>query len=341
MDRDQKFDDIIDNQLRVLTHLKVLPESVWNEAKKSKTVSLVDPHNEAAALNLRARSYLHANCRHCHRNNGGGGATIELGASFDQVGMKAVGVKPTQGTFGMTEARVISPGDPFRSVLLYRMSKLGKGRMPYSGSSMVDVKATQLIREWIERLPTSSDDGSFTVLRLRNYQRNLLSDSVQIEDQEFVSQKLREIFGTTSGALLLLDALDHRPMSERMKEQIIQLATQDKNPLVRDLFERFLPEDQRVKRLGLKIDEGALLSIQGDAREGKKLFFEMAGLQCRNCHRVHQHGKELGPDLTQNREKNYLALSCWKTSFNHQRRLMRNTTPISCRRSQARCIPAC
>ncbi|MCA9017046.1 MAG: c-type cytochrome, partial [Planctomycetaceae bacterium] len=280
-------------------HIKVLPETVWNEAKESKTLTLVNPHNATADVKLRARSYLHANCRHCHRSNGGGGSTIELDASFDLAGMKAVGVKPTQGTFGITEAQIISPGDPFRSVLLYRMSKLGKGRMPYSGSSLVDVQATQLIREWIEGLQTSSDDSSFTVLRLRSQQRNLLADSVQIEDQDFVSQKLQEILGTTSGALLLLDALDRMPMSEQMKAQIVQLGTQGKSPLVSDLFERFLPEDQRVKRLGLKIDHGALLAIQGDAREGKKLFFEMSGLQCRNCHRVHQHGKELGPDLTQ------------------------------------------
>ncbi|QDT44324.1 Quinoprotein glucose dehydrogenase B precursor [Gimesia alba] len=299
LNRNQKYGDMVDNQIRALAHIKVLPESVWNEAKASKTLTLANPHNASVDVKLRARSYLHANCRHCHRNNGGGGSTIELGASFDRAGMKAVGVKPTQGTFGITEARIISPGDPFRSVLLYRISKLGKGRMPYSGSSMVDVKATQLIREWIERMQTSSDDSSFTVLRLRNYQRNLLADSVQIEDQEFVSQKIQGILGTTSGALLLLDALDQRPMSEQMKDQIIQLGTQDQSPLVSDLFERFIPEDQRVKRLGLKIDEGTLLSIQGDAREGKKLFFEMAGLQCRNCHRVHQYGKELGPDLTQ------------------------------------------
>lgn len=299
LNRNQKFGDVIDNQLRALAHLKVLPESVWKEAKESKTQTLVDPRNPAHSVNLRARSYLHTNCRHCHRSNGGGGSTIELDASFDLAGMKTLSVTPTQGAFGIEGAQIISPGDPFRSVLLYRMSKLGKGRMPYSGSSLVDVQGTQLIREWIRSLPVNPDDSDFTVLRLRNHQRNLLDDSVQIEDRDFVSEKLQDILGTTSGGLLLLDALDRMPMSEQMKEQIIQLATREKNPLVSDLFERFLPEGQRVKRLGLAIDHGTLLSLQGDSRAGKKLFFEMSGLQCRNCHRVHQHGKELGPDLTQ------------------------------------------
>ncbi|MFH1301572.1 MAG: PQQ-dependent sugar dehydrogenase, partial [Planctomycetota bacterium] len=299
LNRNQKYGEVVDHQLRTLAHIKVLPESVWTDSKGARAQYLVDPYDTSAALNTRARSYLHANCRHCHRSNGGGGSTIELDASLDFAGMKAIGVAPTQGTFGIQGAEVISPGDPFRSVLLYRMSKLGKGRMPYSGSSLVDQRGTQLIREWMEFLPTSSDSSDFTVLRLRNRQRNLLHDSVQIEDQDFVSKKLREILGSTSGALLLLDAIDRMAMSERMKKLIIQMATQSENPLVRDLFERFLPEDQRVKRLGMKIDHAALLSLQGDSREGKKLFFEMSGLQCRNCHRVHQYGKEVGPDLTQ------------------------------------------
>ena len=299
LNRERKFGDIVDNQLRALAHIKVLPESVWNESKGTKAHYLVDPHNTAAALNLRARSYLHANCRHCHRNNGGGGSTIELDASFDLEAMKAVGVTPTQGKFEILGAEVIAPGDPYRSVLLYRMSKLGKGRMPYSGSSIVDIEGTRLIQEWIERLPTRPHELQFEIARQRNRQVNLLEDAIQIEDQEFSGQKLQEVLGNTSGGLMLLNALDRQPMSEDTQKQIVRLATQGENPLVRDLFERFLPEDQRVKRLGQNIDHRALLSLPGDSREGKRLFMEMAGLQCRNCHRVHQHGKELGPDLTQ------------------------------------------
>lgn len=299
LNRSQKYAGIIDHQLRTLAHIKVLPESVWTDSKGMKSRYLVDPHDDSLALKLRARSYLHANCRHCHRNNGGGGSTIKLDASLDLDGMEALGVTPTQGKFGIRDAHVISPSDPFRSVLLYRMSKLGKGRMPYSGSSVVDQKGTKLISDWIGSFPDRYNSGPADLLRLRNRHINLLNDSIQIEDQDFVGQKLQEILGTTSGALFLLDAFEHTPMSDQMKHQIVQLATQGGNPLVRDLFERFLPEEQRIKRLGVKIDRAKLLSSEGDSREGKKLFFEMAGLQCRNCHRIHQHGKELGPDLTQ------------------------------------------
>lgn len=299
LNRSQKYGETVDHQLRSLAHVKVLPESVWTDSKGTNASYLVDPYDPAEALNSRARSYLHTNCRHCHRSNGGGGATIELGAALDFDAMKALGVKPTQGTFGILDAQVIAPSDPSRSVLLYRMSKLGKGRMPYSGSSVVDTRGTRLIRGWIKGMAGIAGDNTFEVSRLRNRQQNLLADAVQIEDQEYVGQKLQEILGTTSGGLMLLGALDETPLSNQMRKQMIQLGTEHPSAQIRDLFERFLPEDQRVKRLGVKIDSEALVSLPGDSREGKRLFFEMAGLQCRNCHRVHQHGKELGPDLTQ------------------------------------------
>ena len=39
---------------------------------------LVDPYDETADLNARARSYLHANCAVCHTNAGGGNSQINL-----------------------------------------------------------------------------------------------------------------------------------------------------------------------------------------------------------------------------------------------------------------------
>ena len=45
-------------------------------------------------------------------------------------------IRPIQGTFNIAGARIIAPGDPASSVLYYRMSKLGGGRMPRVGSDV-------------------------------------------------------------------------------------------------------------------------------------------------------------------------------------------------------------
>jgi putative heme-binding domain-containing protein len=68
---------------------------------------------------------------------------------------------------------------------------------------------------------------------------------------------------------------------------------------VRDLFERFLPPEQRTKTLGSVIKPEQLLALKGNAERGRTLFFKSAGLACSNCHRVNGTGGTLGPDLSQ------------------------------------------
>src|SRR5204862_5666629 len=64
------------------------------------------------------------------------------------------------GTFGIREARIIAPGDPYRSLLLYRMSKLGYARMPYIGSQVVDSAGVALVEDWIRSLPATGGPHS-------------------------------------------------------------------------------------------------------------------------------------------------------------------------------------
>ena len=68
---------------------------------------------------------------------------------------------------------------------------------------------------------------------------------------------------------------------------------------IRDLFERFVPEENRTKRLGSVIRPAALLAIPGDAQRGKAVFFQTSGVQCKACHKIGGAGNEIGPDLSQ------------------------------------------
>ena len=55
------------------------------------------------------------------------------------------------------------------------------------------------------------------------------------------------------------------------------------DPAIRDLFERFVPEEQRVKRLGSAIKPAAILALAGDADRGRELFLERPACSARTA----------------------------------------------------------
>jgi putative heme-binding domain-containing protein len=120
---------------------------------------LADPTDTSTPLEARARAYLHVNCASCHRFGGGSVPHLHLNIDLPLGDVKAVGMEPSQGGFGIPEPRVIAAGDPFRSTLLYRMSTVGPGRMPHIGSEIVDDRGLALIHDWIARLPANFADA--------------------------------------------------------------------------------------------------------------------------------------------------------------------------------------
>jgi putative heme-binding domain-containing protein len=63
------------------------------------------------------------------------------------------------------------------------------------------------------------------------------------------------------------------------------------------LFERFLPLEERRKRLGANIDRQALLNLPADAIRGRERFLDGQTMQCLLCHRVQGSGQSVGPDM--------------------------------------------
>lgn len=113
---------------------------------------LVDPYDPREPLEVRARSYLHANCAQCHVQAGGGNSQISLAFSKSLRDMKMLDLEPLHHRFDIPDARLVAPGDPARSVLLHRMATRGRGKMPQLATSLVDRQAVELIREWIRRM---------------------------------------------------------------------------------------------------------------------------------------------------------------------------------------------
>lgn len=116
---------------------------------------LADPYDERLPLEARARAYLHANCAMCHVQAGGGNAQMDLSYTATLEKMNVVDVVPLHHKFDLPEARLVAPGHPERSVLLFRMQQrgTGSGQMPPLATYQVDEAAVDLIRRWIASLP--------------------------------------------------------------------------------------------------------------------------------------------------------------------------------------------
>jgi uncharacterized repeat protein (TIGR03806 family) len=286
MNREHDYGPVTENQLMVFDRLGLFMQPL--PEPPAALPRLADYHDDSESLDERARSYLHANCSHCHRQWGGGNASFQLMATLpiDETG--ALDAVPTHGNFGISEARVISPGDPYRSVLLYRMASVGFARMPRLGASTVDPLGLHVVDRWIAGMRVH--DAARAV--------ELPEDLRQNEPSPSSTAVIDAWLADTSKSLRLIAAIDNGQVPVALRQLVIDRAKQMAEPQVLDLFERYLPESQRTKRLGAVVNADVILSLAADAQRGEALFFRSTTLQCRNCHQINGQGKQVGPDLS-------------------------------------------
>ncbi len=257
-----------------------------------------DPYSHPQPLDARARSYLQVNCGHCHSRGGGGSAAFDVQFHIPLDKARLLSARPTQGTFGILGAEVVAPGAPYRSVLYYRMSKLGHGHMPQFGAQTIDRDGLKLIHDWIASLQPDPQTTSHSVRSIASTEQKRVEQLLAAVDNNVAAEQAKLLLSSPSGALRLVDAIEATTARPSIRQQIIDLAMQHSDTAVRDLFERFLPEEKRIKRLGNHIDSADILAQRGNADAGRKLMLAASGVQCRNCHRLGDQGQSLGPDLT-------------------------------------------
>jgi putative heme-binding domain-containing protein len=79
----------------------------------------------------------------------------------------------------------------------------------------------------------------------------------------------------------------------------VRLAVKSPDAHVRGLFERFLPDAQRIEVLGPSAGAERIMARTGDARRGAALFSpEGKAAICLTCHFVNGSGHDFGPDLS-------------------------------------------
>lgn len=251
------------------------------------TPPIASPHDVSRSLEDRARSYLALNCSTCHRPQGGGTADFNFDHTKTLSENRYLDALPSQGSFDISDARVVASGDPFRSVVMYRALKFGRGHMPQFGSNVMDREGVKLVHDWIASLPSSHGLSARWDNKI-----------AQLHAQSDPESAIEEILQSTYGALALSfacgvgDAFD-----PSLKDQVVRIGSKHNTAQIRDLFEGYLPEEQRTERLGPSIDADALLAITGSADAGKLLFEKASDVTCRQCHRLGSVGKDVGPDL--------------------------------------------
>jgi glucose/arabinose dehydrogenase/mono/diheme cytochrome c family protein len=114
----------------------------------------VDPYDQSAAVADRVRTYLATNCAHCHTPEGGGNTLMNLTAGAAPAQQHLIDAPPEHGAFNLPDARIVTPGQPGRSVLPIRIALRGvPGQMPPVGTLAPDPAGMQLLVEWIQSLP--------------------------------------------------------------------------------------------------------------------------------------------------------------------------------------------
>jgi putative heme-binding domain-containing protein len=271
---------------------------------RRKEKVFVDPYDPNQDIHSRARSYLHVNCAHCHRFGGGGTAIFDVRHELSDDETKLFASLPIQGTFGIEGGQVIAPGDPAASLLFYRVAKLGQGRMPHIGSKQVDVKGLKMLSEWIHALPESYSirtNANSNFDSLREQQRIAHDQFRRANDPTSAAAEsgLNTLLSTPSGAITLLQQTEPtEPMLPSIhREAAILAGSQHADSRVRDLFLRFVPEEQREPRIGQEINGQSIIHLQGDPSSGESLLQSNQSLRCLECHQLKGQGREVGPAL--------------------------------------------
>lgn len=122
-----------------------------------RSVPVDDPK---ASLDLRVRSYLDANCSHCHQP---GGATANFDARLSTpLSLQQLVNGMINRTVGSPDDKVVTPGNLSKSLMHVRASAVGAYQMPPLGKNVVDQKAVDVMADWILSLDSATFPNGMT-----------------------------------------------------------------------------------------------------------------------------------------------------------------------------------
>jgi uncharacterized repeat protein (TIGR03806 family) len=141
---------VTDNQLRTLEHVGFFGGCL--ATRPASLPQLADPFDATAPLAARARSYLHANCAHCHLPGGPAPTAIDLRAETAWTATGLCDAVPQHGDLGVPGARLVLPGSADASITWLRVAMRGDDQMPPLATLIPDEHGSNLIEAWIDGL---------------------------------------------------------------------------------------------------------------------------------------------------------------------------------------------
>jgi mono/diheme cytochrome c family protein len=141
-----------DYQLRTLNRLGLF-NPAFNETNIATYTHLVEVTNAGFPLVDRARSYIDANCAHCHRP-GGSGPGFDARWDTPLASQSIIYGPLTKGDLGNDHAYVVVPKDIWRSILYQRAHSVDPAvKMPPLARNLVDTNSLDVVAAWINSLP--------------------------------------------------------------------------------------------------------------------------------------------------------------------------------------------
>lgn len=157
LNRNFAYGAVEDNQLRTLNHIGFFTRDI--SGALDQYPRWPNPLDESEPLELRARSYLAANCSHCHRPDGVARADFDVRFETPTRTSRTVGISPSLGRLDAEpeSARIIQPGRAGSSTLYLRTQNFSSFRMPPLGTSVLDREGTEVLRRWIEQMSPATN----------------------------------------------------------------------------------------------------------------------------------------------------------------------------------------
>ena len=145
LNRDFDYGGIVDNQLRALNNAGYFNPLITD---LHSLPSMAGPEAAEFSLEHRVRSYLMANCGHCHQANvaGAGGFDARIYRPLSDLAMVDGALTNEMGN---ASNRVVRSGSLEHSMILNRISRLDSFRMPPAGAMTLDTQAIALVSQWI------------------------------------------------------------------------------------------------------------------------------------------------------------------------------------------------